>query len=129
MRTLLIAFACVFAVSTVNAKLLVTVVSPKTTGQKTVIKLKMKNTFPEKIESARAQVFLHNDAGQVVGQSSQWVIGGTKEKPALLPDGVTTFNFVISSDKPFTKTKVIFSRVVLEGGKIAGPKEVEITEP
>jgi hypothetical protein len=29
----------------------------------------------------------------------------------------TTYNFVIKTDKPFTKTKLIFNRIVLEGGK------------
>jgi hypothetical protein len=79
------------------------------------------------VESARAQVFLINDQGKVVGQAARWVIGGTKDKPALSPDKETTFNFVVQTDKPFKKSKVSFTRVVLEGGKLADVnKEVQI---
>src|SRR6266516_1970393 len=101
-----------------HANLVVNVGEPKTTGGKAVIKLEMKNTFKEKIESARAVVFLFDDQGKVVGQTTRWVIGGTKDKPALAPDSKTTYNFVVPTDKPFTKTKVSFNRVILEGGKV-----------
>ncbi len=101
-----------------HANLAVKVGEPKTTGGKVVIKLEMKNTFTEKIESARAVVFLFDDQGKVVGQTTRWVIGGTKDKPALAPDSKTTYNFVVPTDKPFTKTKVSFNRVILEGGKV-----------
>src|SRR6266700_6771221 len=111
----------------VHANLVVNVGEPKTTGGKAVIKLEMKNTFAEKIESARAVVFLIDDHGKVVGQTTRWVIGGTKDKPALAPDAKTTFNFVVPTDKAFTKTKASFSRVVLEGGKsLDANKSVEI---
>jgi hypothetical protein len=86
-------------------------------GQKTVIRLTMKNTFTEKSESARAQVLLINDKGNVVGHAVRWVIGGTKDKPALAPDAEITFDFVVETDKPFTTNKVSFTRVILEGGK------------
>ena len=120
----------VFLVSTacVQAKLSVKVDKATTTGKKSVIKLTMKNTFAEKIASARATLFLINDEGKVVGQATQWVIGGMKEKPGLAPDASTTFNFVVTSDKPFTKTKLVFTRIVLEGGKSADPKDVEVSE-
>ena len=72
-----------------NATLTVKVAAPKQAGQKTVIELTMKNTFKEKVESARAQVFLIDGQGKVVGQAARWVIGGTKDKPALLPDQET----------------------------------------
>lgn len=112
----------------VQAKLIVKVEPAKTTGQKTVIKLNLKNTFAQKIDSARAQLFLSNDEGKVVGQATQWVIGGTKEKSALAPEASTTFNFVVTTDKPFTKSKVIFTKIVLDGGKAADPKEVDISD-
>jgi hypothetical protein len=111
-----------------NAKLVVQVEQPKRTGGRAVVKLRMKNIFAEKIESARATVFLLNAEGTMVGQSTQWVIGGTKDKPALAPDVSTNFNFVIATEKPFAKAKVIFNRVVLEGGKVVESKDVEITE-
>ena len=60
---------------------------------------------------------------------TRWVIGGAKEKPALAPDAKTTFNFVVPTDKPFTKTKVTFNRVVLEGGKSVDVRQsVEIQQ-
>jgi hypothetical protein len=62
----------------------------------------------------------------MVGESTKWVIGGTKNRPVLEPKKETTFNFVITSSQPFTSTnltaKVSFSRVVLEGEKLADPK-------
>ena len=101
-----------------NAQLLVSPGVPKVTGKKAVIKLTIKNTFSEKIESARAQVFLLDDKGKVVGQAVKWVIGGTKDKPALAPNAETNFNFVVSSDKPFITNKVTITRLILEGGKV-----------
>jgi hypothetical protein len=116
-----------FSATIARANLVVTVNEPKTTGTKAVIRLELKNTFTEKIESARAVVFLLDDQGKVVGQMTRWVIGGTKDKPSLAPDAKTTFNFVVPTDKVFTETKVNFNRVVLEGGKSVDPhKGVEI---
>jgi hypothetical protein len=101
--------------------------APKQIGRKVLIKLTMKNTFQEKVESARAQVFLLDDQSKVVGQAARWVIAGTKDKLGLFARAETTFNFVIQTDKPFTKSKVSFSRVLLEGGKLADVnKEVQI---
>src|SRR5437773_2253512 len=87
-----------------NAKLVVKVDEPKRTGEKAVIKLTIKNTFKEKVESARASVLLLTDDNRLVGQASQWVIGGTRDKPALAPGATNTFNFVVPTEKPFTKT-------------------------
>jgi hypothetical protein len=125
LQLILLLLSCASAM----AKLNVEVEKPKQIGGKAVVTLKLENTFAEKIESARATVFLLNDDDKVVGQSAQWVIGGAKDKPALAPKASTTYNFVIKTDKPFTKKKVIFNRIVLEGGKLADPiREVEISE-
>ena len=109
-----------------TAQLAVTVSPPKVTGQKTVVTLAMKNNLGEKVESARAIVFLLDEQGTMVGQSTKWVIGGTKARPALEPKKETTFNFVITSPRPLISTnltaKVSFSRMVLEDGKLADPK-------
>ena len=114
-----------FAVA--HADLVVNVDPPAQVGKKAIVKLKMKNTFKEKVESARAQVFLLDENHKVVGQAARWVIGGTKDKPALVPDAETTFNFVIETDKPYATAKVSFSRVVLQGGKLADAnKEVQL---
>jgi len=115
-----------------EAQLAVTVSPPKVTGQKAVVTLAMKNGLAEKIESARAVCFLLDDQGKMAGQATKWVIGGTKDRPALMPKGETSFNFVITSPQAFTTTnltaKVSFSRVILQNGQAADVnKTVSIT--
>lgn len=115
--------AWLLAAATANAQLAVTISPPKLTGQKAVVALAMRNGLSEKIESARAVVFLLDEQGKMVGQATRWVIGGSQVKPGLVAGATNTFHFVIASDKPFASTnltaKVNFSRVVLEGGKVA----------
>ena len=116
-----------FGAASAEAALALKVAEPKTYGQKTIVKMDMRNTFTNTVESARAVVFLLDDNGKTVGQETRWIIGGTKDRPPLAPDARTTFSFVIQSDKPFTKTKVTVTRIVLAGGKIADVnKDVEI---
>jgi hypothetical protein len=95
-----------------QAALVIKVDEPKFTGSKAIIKLELKNTFTQKIESARAVIFLLGDQGKVVGQEARWIIGGTKDKPALIPEGTAPYYFVVSTDKPFTKTKLIVTRII-----------------
>jgi len=100
---------------------------PKTYGQKTLVRLEMQNSFTNKIESARGVLFLLDDSGKVLGQETRWIIGGTKDRPALAPGERTSFTFVLLSKAPFTKTKVTITRLVLEGGKLADVnKDVQI---
>src|SRR6266446_10984879 len=75
-----------------SAQLAVTVSPVKVSGQKAVVPLAMKNNFAEKVESARAVVFLLDEQGKMVGQMTRWVIGGTRDKPVLAPNGKTTLN-------------------------------------
>ena len=111
----------------VEAALVMKIAEPKDYGQKVIIKMELKNTFTNKIEAARAVVFLSDEKGKVVGRDTRWIIGGTKEKPPLAPDAKTTFNFVVQHDKPFTKSKVTVTKLFLEGGKLADcAKEVQI---
>jgi hypothetical protein len=102
----------------------------KITGQKAVVPLAIQNGFAEKIESARAVCFLLDEQGKMVGQSTQWVIGGSKDKSPLAAGATNAFNFVVAAAKPFTRTnltaKVSFSRVVLEGGKLADARQVTV---
>src|SRR6266536_824058 len=125
MRNLLqpIFWTVVFCGMAAQAQLAVTVSRPKVVGQKAVVPLAMKNGLSDKIESARAVVFLLDEQGKMVGQSTRWVIGGTKDKPGLAAGATNAFHFVITSEKPFTNTnlaaKISFNRVVLEGGKLA----------
>lgn len=113
--------------TTTYAQLAVTVSPVEIAGQKAVVLLTMKNNLTDKVESARAVCFLLDGQGKMVGQSAKWVIGGTKDRPGLEPKKETTFNFVITSPQAFTTTnltaKISFSRVVLEGGKLADPKK------
>jgi hypothetical protein len=117
---------------TAQAQLAVTVSPPKIIAQKAIVSLVMTNNLAEPVESARALCFLLDEQGKMIGQSAKWVVGGTKDRPALEPKNGTTFNFVITSPQPFTTTnltaKVSFSRVVLNGNKQADvQKDVTIT--
>lgn len=129
-RTLFV--IAIFFASVAQAQLAVTVSLPKIVGQKAIVSLAMTNNLAEPVESARAVCFLLDEQGKMIGQSSKWVIGGTKDRPALPPQTGTTYNFVISSPQPFTTTnltaKVSFSRLVLAGNKLAdGAKSISIT--
>jgi hypothetical protein len=107
-----------------HAQLAVTVMSPKIVAQKAAVEIVMTNGFSVKVESARAVCFLLDDQGQMVGQSTKWVIG--QNKTGLASGATSTFSYVITSPQPFTTTnltaKISFSRVVLDGGKLADPK-------
>ncbi len=113
--------------STAPAALMVQVAPPKSTGTKAIVKLDLQNTYSGKIKSVRAVMFLVNDQGKVVGQTASWIIGGGKDKPALAPSAKTTYNFLVPADKPFTKSKLIISRIIMEDGKLGNvQKDVQI---
>ena len=116
-------------IATSFAALVVQIDQPKSTGSKVIVKLELQNTYAEKIKAVRAVMFLMNDDGKVVGQSTSWIIGGGKDKPALDANAKTTYNFVITTDKPFTKSKLLVERILLENGNLADArKDVQITE-
>jgi hypothetical protein len=128
----IICFAALLCATSATAQLAVTVMPPKITAQKAIVQLKMKNNLTNKVESARAVCFLLDDQGKMVGQSTKWVIG--QNHASLEPKAETTFNFVVTSPQPFTTTnltaKVSFSRVVLDGDKLADvTKAVSVTTP
>src|SRR5258708_38459548 len=125
---LVISGILVFGCLAARAQLVVTVAAPVVSGQKAVVRLRLENRFPERIEAARAATFLLDERGKMVATATKWVIGGQAgpgPKPGLQPGATNIFNFVVGSDKPFSTTnltaKVAFSRVVLEGGKVADP--------
>ena len=131
MKTILILLLGTLA-TVAQAQLAVTVSPVKVTGQKAIVPLALKNNLGEKVESARAAVFLLDEQGKILGQATKWVIGGTKDKPGLAAGATNAFHFVIAADKPFTTTnltaKVTFNRVVLVGGKLADAnKNVTVT--
>src|SRR5512144_3095202 len=80
-----------------RAGLTLKIAEPKTYGQKTIVKMELLNTFTNNIDSIRAAVFLLDENGKIVGQETRWIVGGTKERPGLSPDGKTTFHFVLQS--------------------------------
>jgi hypothetical protein len=127
----LITIFCIMAlaVSFCRADLIVTQGAPKTAGNKAIVPLRLQNTFAEPVQSARAVCFLLDEQGEVVGQTTKWVIG--QNKMSLAPKGETTFSLVITRPQPFTTTnltaRVSFTRVVLDSGKQADPaKDVKI---
>ncbi len=115
-----------------RAQLAVTVSAQKVVAQKAAIPLLMRNDFTEKVESARAVVFLMDEQGKMVGQATQWVIGGSPGKSGLAAGGTNSFHFVVATVKPFVTTnltaKITFTRVVLASGKLADTtKDVHVT--
>jgi len=107
----------------VHAQLALTISPPKVASNKAVVKLGLTNNLPEKIESARAVVFLLDDQGRMVGQKTDWIVGGTKDSPSLEPGKGTDFNFVVTTIHPLTATnlttRVTVTRILLEDGKVA----------
>jgi hypothetical protein len=128
MKTLIIMSLLLLMQAVGTAALLVKVEPPKQTGAKAVVKITLKNTFEEKIESARATVFLNDAQGKVVAQSTKWIIGGSPDSKPLAPNTTTTYNFVIDTDKSVAAANVIFSRLILEGGKLADVKKDVVIE-
>ena len=130
---LLLSFAALSVALTAQAQLAVTVSPPKIIAQKAIVSLAMTNNLAEPVESARAICFLMDEQGKMVGQSAKWVIGGGKDRPTLAPKNGTTYNFVVTTPRPFASTnltvKVSFSRIILAGGKLADPaKTVNVAE-
>lgn len=109
-----------------HGQLAVTVSEPKVTGQKTIVELNIKNDLTNEVQSARAICVLLDAQGKMVGQSTKWVIG--QNKTHLDPKGEAKFDFVITTEQPLISSnltaKVIFSRVILDGGKLANPQDV-----
>lgn len=122
-----LALPFLFCAVIASAQLIVTVSPVKFTGQKAIVSLAMTNGLAETLESAHAVCFLFDDQGKMLGQSSKWVIGGTKDRLALQPNGGTTFNFVVTVTQPFTKTnltaKVNFNRLILDDGELSDIKK------
>jgi len=111
---------------TVHGQLTVMVSPPKVTGQKAVVELTMTNDLTNEVKSARAICLLLDEQGKMVGQSTKWVIG--QNKTHIDPKGESKFDFVITTPQPLASSnltaKVIFSRVILDGGKFANPQDV-----
>jgi hypothetical protein len=132
MKRFFLLAAWLLVVANASAQLAVTVSPVKIAGQKAIVPLALRNNSSQKIESARAAVFLLDEQGKMIGQASRWVIGGSQDKPGLAAGATNAFHFVVAADKPLTTTnltaKVTFNRVLLEGGKAANAaKDVVVT--
>jgi hypothetical protein len=97
--------------------LYVTSAKPKTTGQKTMIKLDVQNTFSEKVQSVRATIFLLDPGGKMSGQATHWIIGGSTNRPSLAANAHAVYYFVVPVEKPFAKVQMMIDRIVLESGR------------
>src|SRR5262245_13050436 len=124
MKLLVSLLACaLLGMASARAGLSFRVGDPEVSQGNAMIKLTATNSSDVKVESARAVAFLMDEKGKVVGQSAQWVIGGSKDRPALEPKKDTSFFFVIPVDNNSSATgtnltaKVTFLKVILEGGK------------
>src|SRR5262245_9871145 len=111
-------FLATLTVATTRAELSIRLSEPTRAGNTAFVKLSMKNTGTNSVQSARAAVFLMNADGKVVGRKVDWVIGGSKEKPGLAADSNATWNFVVPTDQPFTSAKLLFTRIVLDNGQV-----------
>ena len=85
----------------------------------------MTNELTNEIKSARAICLLLDEHGKMVGQSTKWIIG--QNKKLLEPNDKAKFDFVITTPQPMISSnltiKVIFSRVILAGGRAADVRQ------
>src|SRR6266496_3599043 len=111
-----------------HAQLVLTVSPPKVAGQKAVVPLSLSNALSEKVESARAVMFLLDGEGKVVGQATHWIIGGDANHPPLAVGGTNIYNFVVpTSGKPFVTNRLTVTHIKLANGKTANPvTDVEV---
>lgn len=79
------------------------------------------------MESARAVCFLLDEQGKMVGNPLNGSSAAQKNRPALSSKAGTSFNFVITNPQPFATAnlaaKVSFSRMVLDGSKLADMRQ------
>ncbi len=127
MKKLSTLFAILSTLS-LHANLEVSVTEQLSAGNKGLVKLKMTNKFDQGVKGARAWVFLMDDSGKVVGNKAQWLVGGTEGNLEKDPDGLDVgealeATMVVDTQKPFTKTKVTFSRLILSDGKSVDPRK------
>lgn len=134
MKTIIMLCLLLLAAFAGHAQLNVTASPVKVIGQKAIVPLTFKNNLSEKIESARAAVFLLDEQGKMISQATKWVIEENGSKTGLPAGATNSFFFVVTASKPFPTTnltaKVTFPRVVLQNGKLADTtKDVVVAMP
>lgn len=116
----------------------VAVVDTQSTSDKSLVKIKARNAFDQGVKGARAWVFLMDDQGRVVGQRAQWIIGG-EPKPSHVPSKIPVpqaslnaedeaeYTIMVAHDSQRggapTRTKITFSRIILEDGTLVNPQK------
>jgi hypothetical protein len=105
-----------------RAELAIQVAPPEITSNKAIFKLGLQNHLTNTVGSAKATLFLLDDAGNVVAQNSRWIIGGETNRPVLKPGATNVFFFVIdTAGKPFVTNRLMVTRLLLESGQVAQP--------
>lgn len=128
-HTLAFLFSLFILSSAASANLEVSVASLESASNKTLVELDTKNTFDQGIKDARAWVFLMDAEGKVVGNQSQWIIGGdSSQKESLEAEDSQTFKVAISTTSKPTTAKVTFSKIILADGTKVNPHKSLVTK-
>ena len=99
-------------------------VTTEGTDNKALVQLELKNTFEQNIKGARVWVFLMDDEGKVVGNKAKWIIGGDqKGKAALESEKTEAYSIAVDTQRKATKSKITFSRLILEDGTLIDPRK------
>jgi hypothetical protein len=119
------------------ARLEVRLLETKQSGNKSLVKLELNNTYDQAIKDARAWVFLMDEEGKVVGNKAAWIIGGDRAEPGnrnrvhspLKKDEKNEYTLAIDTlrckeedESPF-KAKITFTRIILADGTPVNPQE------
>ena len=132
LRTIVMLGCLVGLVAAAHATLVIKPEPVQVTGQTAIVKLELKNTFTNAVESARAAVFVSDENGKVVGQATRWIVGGTADRPALEPDKETAFHFVVPLSGEFStnlQVRILPSRLIFKGGRMGNPaKDFQIVQ-
>ena len=120
------------------AQLEVRLLETKQSGNKSLVKLELNNTYDQAIKDARAWVFLMDEEGKVVGNQASWIIGGEKleskntVRPPLEKGEKNEYTLAMDTlrsreedESPF-KAKITFSRVILADGTSVNPQEAVV---
>lgn len=114
-------FAMIFLPTIAWSQLSVAIQPAKIVGRKIIVPISFTNNLGATIQSARASMFLQDGDGQVMSQSTKWVIGGTGQKTGLAPGTAGTYNFVFSlrpDESTNVQTMLLFGRVLTVSGQL-----------
>ena len=120
------------------AQLEVRLLETQQSGNKSLVKLELNNTYDQAIKDARAWVFLMDEEGKVVGNKAAWIIGGEKSgpenrvQPPLKKGEKNEYTLAMDmlrskkeDESPF-KAKITFSRIILADGTPVNPQEAVV---